>query len=129
MNPQKQKTFLSQLTDGLNWSSSKNFFQNYYAIKNHRSISLATDVFERLNNLKSDVRKARKKKKSVTYALAKNVFGIANLFVENVLNIEQDFFDINGWVTPFSDDFASIIYNAYKTYPRVVFDNKNLFLW
>ncbi len=125
MNPQKQKTFLSQLTDGLNWSSSKNFFQNYYAIKNHRSISLATDVFERLNNLKSDVRKARKKKKSVTYALAKNVFGIANLFVENVLNIEQDFFDINGWVTPFSDDFASIIYNAYKTYPRVVFDNKN----
>ena len=66
MNPQKQKTFLSQLTDGLNWSSSKNFFQNYYAIKNHRSVSLATDVIERLNNLKSDVRKARKKKKSVT---------------------------------------------------------------
>ena len=109
-----------QLLAGLTWNSSKTWFENYDTIKNHRSIMLAGKLIERTRTMRKEVKRARKKHRSIIVPLAVCTFDIINMFAEVISDVGTNYFDSHGWITPFSNDFSGMIYDVYKAYPRTV---------
>jgi hypothetical protein len=109
-----------QLLVGLSWNTSKTWIQNYDTIKNHRSIALAGKVIDRARKMHKEVKRARKKERSVIVPLAVGTFDIINMLTEAISEVDTSYFDSHGWITPFSDDFSGMIYDVYKTYHRTV---------
>lgn len=109
-----------QLFSGLTWNPSKTWFQNYETIKNHSTVSLAGKVFDRLGTVRKAVRKARRKNRSVIAPIASGAFDIINMFTGAIAQVDSSYFDEKGWITPFSADFSSMIYDVYKSFSRTV---------
>lgn len=109
-----------QLFAGMQWSPSKTWFQNYETIKNHNTVSLAGKVVQRLAKVRKDVRKARRKDRSVLIPIAVGAFDIVNMLTGVIADVDSGYFDSNGWVTPFSTDFSSTIYDVFKAHLRTV---------
>lgn len=115
-----RNTGKSPFTIGLKWNSGKSFWQNYQALRSSRGLKFASDVTTHLYESGRQIRKAARNDRSVLVTMISSAFGLLDKVADLIEDVDVNFFDSHGWVTPFSSDFSGLIYEMYRSLPRTI---------
>ena len=105
------------LTD-LGWDTNKSFWHNYHSIRKNRILRFAHQFVTELSSIPKIASKAHKKDHNIALALAEHAVHMLDTVATFAENIGDNFFNENGWITPFSTDFSAIIYDMYRSKPK-----------
>lgn len=106
--------------NGLKWDTKKSFWHNYRMLRGNKTLHFAHSLLKQAIDVPKIMSKAMRKERSVIFSLAEHAVHMCDTIASFAEDIGDDFFDTHGWTVPFSTDFSAIIYDLYRTWPKVI---------